>query len=1091
MSIELSAIGTYATGIFDEGAAEVIAYDSNTLRLFVVNGASGTIDVLDLRDPNNPTFEFALQIESGSPNSVAVSNGIVAIAVENSTDGEPGNVVFFDTDGTFLNSLPVGVVPDMLTFTPDGSKVLVANEGVPTDDRDPEGSISIIDISAGVLAAQVVTADFRAFNGSEDTLRSQGVRIFPDRSASEDFEPEYIAIDEQGATAYVTLQENNAVAVVDIDSATVTGVIPLGVKDFSRGLPKLTNYNFDNRPDIDNGDRPLKTSLGDRIELGGFSGLWFDGIDRKTGNLKFLTVPDRGPNGEVDAEDNRPFLLPDYQTRIVEFELDEGSGEITITNQIFLERRDGTPITGLPNIPGVDRQAVDASGNPVDLEELTEIDASEFGADYDPLGADLEGIIRAPDGTFWMVDEYRPAIYHVDRHGILLDRFVPKGTVELANDTNPDAHFVEGTFGTETLPADYLNRRTNRGFEGMAFDTDSEILYAFIQTPLSNPTRQDGDASRVIRMLGIDPDNGKPVSEYVYLLQKPDIGNNVDKIGDAVYAGDGKFFVIERDSSLEPTSQKFVYELDLTGATNVLGMDFGDETLEQQTPDDLAALGITPVNKIKTTNLPSIGYLPSDKPEGLAYLHGDRLAVLNDNDFGLVPDAEAVELSLISFTGDNGLDASDKDDTINIQNHPLFGLLMPDAIDSFEVNGQTYFITANEGDDRGDADEDEFGDAIRVGDLADVKSFGRNGLELDDRFNPAIAEDENLGRTVVSSVDGNLDGGRDLEQLFSYGGRSFSIFDVYGNLVFDSGDLLEQITADRFPDDFNSTNDENGSFDNRSDNKGPEPEGVTVGVIGDRTYAFIGLERIGGIAVYDVSNPVDPHFVQYINNRDFTVEFDVNEEGDPDPTAEQLEAAKDLGPEGLAFIGADKSPNGAPLLAVANEVSGTTTIYQINTDSAAPPSGTIDFESPALPAGTFITDQLTGVTVTATGLGAMLFDTVNPTGGDTDLASETLGNVLILSEDGNSANPDDDAAGGTFQFLFDNRVNIASVQFLDIEEAGGTIELFGKNDSRLASIDIATTTNGGLGTVQVGIAGVSRMDVTLEGSGAIAAIDLL
>ena len=351
MSIDLTAIGSYATEIFDEGAAEVVAHDPTTQRLFVVNGANATIDVLSLRDPNNPTFEFELPIASGSPNSVAVSNDIVAVAVENSTDGGPGTVVFYNTQGDFLTSVIVGVTPDMLTFTPDGSKVLVANEGLPTDDFDPEGSISIIDISAGVHAAEVVTADFRAFDGSEETLRSQGVRIFPDRPASEDFEPEFIAIAEEGATAYVTLQENNAVAVVDIDSATVEGVLPLGVKDFSRGLPELTNYTFDNRPNIDNGDRPLETSLGDRIELGGFSGLWFDGIDRKTGNLKFLTVPDRGPNGDVDADNNRPFLLPDYQTRIVEFELDESTGEITITNQNFSGTSEWHPHYGATQYP--------------------------------------------------------------------------------------------------------------------------------------------------------------------------------------------------------------------------------------------------------------------------------------------------------------------------------------------------------------------------------------------------------------------------------------------------------------------------------------------------------------------------------------------------------------------------------------------------------------------------------------------------------------------------------------------------------------------------------------------------------------------
>ena len=117
--------------------------------------------------------------------------------------------------------------------------------------------------------------------------------------------------------------------------------------------------------------------------------------------------------------------------------------------------------------------------------------------------------------------------------------------------------------------------------------------------------------------------------------------------------------------------------------------------------------------------------------------------------------------------------------------------------------------------------------------------------------------------------------------------------------------------------DFNSTNDENQSFDNRSDDKGPEPEGVVVGKVKGRYYAFVGLERVGGIMVFDVTQPENTRYVDYINNRDFSVE-DVEEED-----------AGDLGPEGLVFIKADDSPTGVPLLVVGNEVSGSTTIYEV------------------------------------------------------------------------------------------------------------------------------------------------------------------
>ncbi|NER80751.1 MAG: multifunctional hydrolase/phosphatase/nucleotidase, partial [Leptolyngbya sp. SIO1D8] len=898
-----------------EGGAEINAFDAASQKLFVVSG-NAEVQVVDLSDPSTPVALPTIDLSSfgDGANSITVKDGIVAVAVEAADITEAGSVVFLDINGNLLNTVTVGVLPDMLTFTPDATKVLVANEGEFDEDApfDPKGSISIIDLSNGVGNATVTTLDFTVFDGQEADLRADGVRIFPGRPFSEDAEPEYIAVSPDGTQAFVTLQENNAIAVVNLETNEIEGIQPLGLKDFSRGLPELTTYEISDRGAISNGGEPLVTATGETIELGGFSGLWFDGV-ADNGNLKFLAVPDRGPNGDpLDLDGNgsnesRGFLLPDYQARVVSLELNETTGEVTITNELLLTQADGTPITGLPNIPNDDRQAVDALNNLVNLPELTQLDASKFGADYDPFGADLEGIVRAPDGSFWMVDEYRPAIYHFNNNGTLINRFVPEGTVDQANAVNPGTTFADRTFGTETLPAEYLNRRRNRGFEGMALDTDTSILYAFIQTPLNNPTRADGDASSVIRMLGIDPATGEPVAEYVYLLQDPAIGNNVDKIGDAVYAGNGKFYVMERDSSLEPTAQKFIFEMELTGATNVLGMDFGPETLEQQTADDLAALGINPVNKVKVTNLPSIGYLPSDKPEGLAYLPDGRLAVLNDNDFGLEPGAEAVELGIIDFTGSNGLDASDRDGGINITNEPVFGFFMPDSIASYEANGVTYYVTANEGDDRGDADSDPFGDAIRIGDLGDVTSFGRDGLSLDERFDPSITEDKALGRLNISSVDGDLDGDGDLDQLISYSARSFSIWDENGNQVFDSGDQIAQITAALTPDLFNANDGDPAEFDTRSDNKGAEPEALTVGTVNDRTYAFVGLERAGGgVLAYEITDPNNPVFLQYIRDD------------------------ADVSPEGLTFISADQSPNDENLLVVANEVSNSLAVFEFN-----------------------------------------------------------------------------------------------------------------------------------------------------------------
>lgn len=157
----------------------------------------------------------------------------------------------------------------------------------------------------------------------------------------------------------------------------------------------------------------------------------------------------------------------------------------------------------------------------------------------------------------------------------------------------------------------------------------------------------------------------------------------MDRIGDAVFAGDGKFFVIERDGEFNATAQHFLFEIDLTGATNVLGTDLlpAGATLEAQSPDELAALGIQAVNKVKVANLPSLGYLPSAQPEGLALLPDGSLALLNDNDYTLEENQETVSLALLEFTGSNGLDPSDEDGAINIDNFPVFGLRQPDAID--------------------------------------------------------------------------------------------------------------------------------------------------------------------------------------------------------------------------------------------------------------------------------------------------------------------------------------------------------------------------------------------------------------------------
>jgi Ca2+-binding RTX toxin-like protein len=881
-SIGLTPLGTFETGIFDEGAAEIPAYDPGTQRLFVINSNAAAIDVLDVSNPTNPTKIAQIDASTfgAGANSVAIKDGIVAVAIENETAQEPGQVVFFDVDGNFLNSVTVGALPDMLTFTPDGQKVLVANEGEPNDDYtvDPEGSVSIIDLSGGIAEATVTTADFSAFNDQIDSLRASGVRIFgPDATVAQDLEPEYIAVSEDSQTAWVSLQENNALGVLDIASGEITDVLPLGFKDHNSSLETF----FFNQEDL-----PVlgTTEARGEIRLSGFSGLYFEGVNPDNGNLQFITHPDRGPDdgrrdtdGDGVNDDNRVFLLPDLQPQFVRFELDRDSGELAITERVFLTDQNGDPLTGLPNLP-----TDDGGRTPID-EDLNELP-------LDPLGADLEGIVRAPDGTYWTVDEYRPAIYHFEADGTLIDRFVPEG--------------LPPELGTGALPEVYNTRRDNRGFEAVAYQ-DGKV-YAFIQTPMENPVSEE---SATIRILEFDPVTETTTGEYLYIQE--DMGGGSDKIGDAVSLGNGEFLVIERDSGLGVSSAKNLFRISLDGATNLqdLPEDFlpPGETFESLTPEERANLGINPVSKDIYADLAELGYDFTDKPEGLAMIDGETFAVLNDNDFG----ETGIPIGLGLVNVQNALDASDEDGNINIRNWPVQGMYQPDAIATFAVNGETYIVTANEGDAR---DYDGFSEEVRVADLTLDPDAFPNADELQ--------AEAALGRLTVTNTLGDPDGDGDFDQLFSFGARSFSIWDSAGNLVFDSGDDFERITAELLPDEFNSDNDENDSLDSRSDAKGPEPEGVVTGVVDGRTYAFIGLERIGGIMVYDVTNPVSPSFVQYINTRDF--------EGNA-----EAGTAGDLGPEGLVFIAAEDSPTGRPLLAVANEVSGSTTLYDFGTNATS------------------------------------------------------------------------------------------------------------------------------------------------------------
>jgi hypothetical protein len=229
-------------------------------------------------------------------------------------------------------------------------------------------------------------------------------------------------------------------------------------------------------------------------------------------------------------------------------------------------------------------------------------------------------------------------------------------------------------------------------------------------------------------------------------------------------------------------------------------------------------------------------------------------------------------------------------------------MYQPDTIASYRWNNSDFIVTANEGDAR---DYAGFSEVARAEDL----NLDPNHPQF------AAAQDKTqLGRLKVTTSMGDENNDGLMDKIVAYGGRSFSIWTAEGQQVFDSGSDFERITAALLAMNFNNNNDENEG-DSRSANKGPEPEALTVGQVGDKTYAFIGMERLGGIFVYDVTNPYDAKFVDYVINRDLT------EGGD---------LIGDSAPEGMAFVDANNSPTGKALLIIGNEVSGTVSVWQIS-----------------------------------------------------------------------------------------------------------------------------------------------------------------
>lgn len=354
----------------------------------------------------------------------------------------------------------------------------------------------------------------------------------------------------------------------------------------------------------------LPGAVNDRgLHLGGI----FSGLDHAQGDPEnvFYAIADRGPNGRITIGKNRrrTFAVPEYNPTIYKISL--LGDRIQITDRTPILTTSNQAVTGLPNTIN---------------DEVPYSYNGQTRLQLNPNGLDPEGLARATDGTFWVSDEYSPSVAHIAPDGKVVHRLIPAGmTLSADTDVRP------------VLPAIYAKRRRNRGFEGLTISQDGKSLFIALQSPLDFPSKDIGRASRTIRLLVVDTQKLMPVAEYAYVAElASSFGANNQgkmKIGDLAFVNPTTLLVVERTNKVA-----HIYQIDLSGATNILGTRWSDlqnttQALEALTPAQLAINGISPVSKSLILDLSQIPDMPK-KIEGLTIVNQRAIALGNDNDFG-------------------------------------------------------------------------------------------------------------------------------------------------------------------------------------------------------------------------------------------------------------------------------------------------------------------------------------------------------------------------------------------------------------------------------------------------------------------------
>lgn len=444
----------------------------------------------------------------------------------------------------------------------------------------------------------------------------------------------------------------------------------------------------------------------------------------------------------------------------------------------------------------------------------------------------------------------------------------------------------------------------------VAISPDSTTLAAALQAQGSN------DAGRVA-LFTCEEDGSLTLEALVETGAQPDM---------VTFAGDGVVLTADEGEPREGYGENIA---DPKGSVTVVDVESQESTVVDFTAfdsqrDQLAEAGIV----LKKGSTPSVDL----EPEYIAVSGGKAYVTLQENNAIAVLDIDSQTFDGVYSAGfedhsTTAIDLDKKDDAYAPQTYEsLLGIRMPDGIAAFTVEGTTYLVTANEGDAREWGDED-------LGTFylsEDERDFGEEGVTSP--TGAITAENSGLTGKVVFFKTEDFDG-LDPEKDYVFGSRSFTVFQVTENgleEVFTSGDDFEALTAQYVPEYFNASND-NAVLDDRSGKKGPEAESVTVGTVDGKTYAFVALERTGGVMVYDVTDPEAITFVNYVNTRDFGTTVEGSEEYE-DGELDKWVTGGDVAPEGLLFLDAASSPNGEPLLLAACEVSGTVAVYQLGSE---------------------------------------------------------------------------------------------------------------------------------------------------------------